>query len=394
MFQNQIFPLRYQEDSTIKFWIWRVISILHVTFILAYWAIWVFSVIWILKIDDPDSIMKLVMLMGFTLFFLIFGFLFIYLKVFIKRLKPVSRKIILTKDSIQINENKIKLNDIKNIISSKDNRFSWYKIYTDGDIFYMVNVDCILGLDLFLKKNFPNDPEYGEKKQEKKLQQELGEKYYEYYKLNRKIPFEKITWLLVVISLATMFFTNLITSSLILITAILIGCLFFIQKYKIHKLSFLHPYFWICCMLIFVFFIQMYHYVHFQYGWWTEIIMYFFLATLFLLLRALIKSQWPEKYWRALFVISTLVIILWINTWGQWIWEPQADTLKIEKVEYVSWSRGRYRIGSHYNVTASGEKIWYVMDGVNLATGNKIKSKNKATIHIYTWLLGIDFYTY
>ena len=191
-----------------------------------------------------------------------------------------------------------------------------------------------------------------------------------------------------------MFLTYLITSSLILITAILIGCLFFIQKYKIHKLSFLHPYFWICCTLIFVFFIQMHHYVHFQYWWWTEIIMYFFLATLFLLLRALIKSQWPEKYWRALFVISTLVIILWINTWGQWIWEPQVDTLKIEKVEYISWSRGRNRIGSHYNITASGEKVWYVMDGVNLATGNKIKSENKATIQIYKWLLGIDFYTY
>lgn len=175
MFQGHIFPLKYEENIGMKFWIWKLASLLHTIFIIFYGVIGIICIKWIFGItqNTDEKFLIIFTYSAFIILYFMFGFIFMYLRVFLKPLKPIPQKIILTKDSIQINENTIKLNDIKNIIAPKDDISPWYKIYTDTDTWYTVETFLIPGLNLFLKNNFPNSPEYREQEQEKKIQQEL-----------------------------------------------------------------------------------------------------------------------------------------------------------------------------------------------------------------------------
>lgn len=393
MFKEQIFPLKYEENITVKFWVWKILSILHALFICFYSAIGIFGIIWILKIDDPEKLVKWAMLGGFSLFFIIFGFLFLYMRVFLKPLKPKPYKIVLSKETIEINNTVVSLHDIKWVlIPEEKNSFLSYRIYTSIHVWHEVKIRYIHHLDLFLQKNFNDARDYLEKEKDWAIQNLFWgtatweKKTQEYKQLKRFSEAQIILWFAPLIAL---FIPSILYHVLLILWIWMSINLFFIFKLKLYKLEFLEGTFWCSAILVFDFFLLQSKAIYF-FGIGLDMIYLTIFISFVILFIFFVKDKIKKGAWIALTILSILLILVSLNLTTKFFASPIYDELLIQSKEY-DYNKSE---GGFYKIQGEWKIVGYISNSIPAHLWDSIEIWDTVKIKTYQWLLWLNYYEF
>lgn len=389
MFETVSFPQKSQAGKSIAFFFWYFFKTLYYLFIWSYGVIGVYECYKIIQTRSEGEIW-FIMLCLFIILYVCLWSIFVFLIVFFKPLKPLKRNIVFENDRITIDKNTILFSEIKGIKTVG----TWWNseniiIYTWLHNSFSCPSGSIIWIWDFFKRNFPDANKYLENAKEEEIQSLLKKEAGGEHSKIRNILNSDLSFLIWILPLSGILAPTLNYSFLFYISLLLIIYVFFILKFRLYQLSFLHKSFWSCCLLILAFYLIHSRSIHFL----PQDIGLIFKTTgvaVLILLTTLIKGKTLKWYWFALWSLICLVILLSCNMIWKFIYEPYRNTITIISKEsnYSHWT------GSYYTIKGKGTDLGVIENDISTQLGDKLIVWDTITVKTYQWLLGINFYEY
>jgi hypothetical protein len=332
------------------------------------------------------------------LFSLVWLWIFWWLKNSIQLFKPEWwEKVLLTENTIIINNISLKLSEIicVNISETVGLVYYWNPLLSIS----IKHCDKYEGIEEFFCQNFQDSSRYFAKKWEEEIMQILQEKdnaspntgdSLETYKKIMSIFSQENRVNSYLFNLLPLWFifTNRDTI-LIGIPLIILAQIIFIFKYRLYRLSFIHPVYWGVLWWLVIYYLES-SLFNFYIGLGAILIEALLWTSIIIILFILIKSKPKIWYWWLLLYVSLWALILALNDVLLIYQTPTMDSYILTGKEFIQKKKG----SDKYYFLGESEKIGIVQDNVGHKIYDKYEIGDTIPVKIYRSKIGFNLYRY
>lgn len=397
MFWELSFPIIFEQNNAKTIMTWRIVKWFCYFGMLTLYGCLIYFIFLAFREYTNDFERKMVIASS-ILFSLVWLWIFWWLKNSIQLFKPEWwEKVLLTENTIIINNISLKLSEIicVNISETVGLVYYWNPLLSIS----IKHCDKYEGIEEFFCQNFQDSSRYFAKKWEEEIMQILQEKdnaspntgdSLETYKKIMSIFSQENRVNSYLFNLLPLWFifTNRDTI-LIGIPLIILAQIIFIFKYRLYRLSFIHPVYWGVLWWLVIYYLES-SLFNFYIGLGAILIEALLWTSIIIILFILIKSKPKIWYWWLLLYVSLWALILALNDVLLIYQTPTMDSYILTGKEFIQKKKG----SDKYYFLGESEKIGIVQDNVGHKIYDKYEIGDTIPVKIYRSKIGFNLYRY